>query len=90
MKIQFSKTPIASALALLCLWTAPALRADVTGTILGNVRDPSGAAVAGVKVVATNVETNLSQPTQSDVAGEYRFLSLPAGTYKVEAWELRF
>lgn len=69
---------------LLCLLTLP-LRADVTGTILGNVRDPSGAALVGVKVAATNVETNLSQQTVTSVAGEYRFLSLPAGTYRVEA-----
>ena len=69
---------------LLCLSTLP-LRADVTGTILGNVRDPSGAALVGVKVAATNVETNLSQQTVTSAAGEYRFLSLPAGTYRVEA-----
>jgi hypothetical protein len=71
-------------LVLLCLSTLP-LRADVTGTILGNVRDASGAALVGVKVAATNVETNLSQQTVTSAAGEYRFLSLPAGTYRVEA-----
>src|SRR5437868_12181102 len=71
-------------LVCLCMLTLP-LRADVTGTILGNVRDPSGAALVGVKVAATNVETNLSQQTVTSVAGEYRFQSLPAGMYRVEA-----
>src|SRR5579884_377848 len=70
------------------LLIAPALRplrADVTATILGNARDSSGAVLPGVKVTATNVDTNLSQTTTTDTAGEYRFLSLPIGTYRVEA-----
>src|SRR5215472_18564214 len=61
------------------------LRADVTATILGNVRDSSGAVLPGAKVTATNVDTNLSQTTTTDAAGEYRFLSLPVGTYRVNA-----
>jgi hypothetical protein len=61
------------------------VRADVTATILGNSRDSTGAVVPGVKVTATNVDTNLSQTTLTDAAGEYRFLSLPVGTYRVDA-----
>src|SRR5437588_11304132 len=82
---QISQTATSAFLALFCLSIAPLLQADVTGTILGNVRGPSGAAVAGAKVVTTNMETNLSQQTVSDAAGEYRFMSLPTGTYRVEA-----
>ncbi len=33
----------------------------------------------------TNVDTNFSRTTLTDATGEYRFLSLPAGTYTVEA-----
>src|ERR1700686_4654870 len=88
--MQVSKTRFAWLLAFLCLLTLPfltveLLRADVAGTILGNARDPSGAAMVGVTISATNVETNLSQRTSTDVAGEYRFLSLPGGTYRLEA-----
>src|ERR1051326_2802036 len=61
------------------------LRADVFGTILGTVRDPTSAAVPGVTVTITNVQTNFTQQTQTDAAGDYRFLALPVGTYKVEA-----
>src|SRR5947207_4968183 len=71
-------------LVCLCMLTLP-LRADVTGTILGNARDSSGAALVGVKVATTNLETSLNQQTQTNEAGEFRFLSLPAGTYRVEA-----
>ncbi len=61
------------------------LRADVTGSIFGFVRDKSEAVVAGAHVTATNVETNLVKETTSGPDGEYRLLALPAGTYKVQA-----
>jgi hypothetical protein len=59
------------------------LLADVTGAILGTVRDSSDAVVASAKIVATNIATNLSQETTSSVTGEYRILALPVGTYKI-------
>ena len=62
-----------------------ALRADVTATILGNTTDSSSAALPHVKVTVTNIETNLTRTTLTDTTGEYRFLSLPVGTYRVEA-----
>lgn len=58
--------------------------ADVTGTILGVVHDPTGAVVAGAKIVATSLETNLVRQTASDSTGQYRILALPAGSYRVE------
>ena len=61
------------------------LQADVTGSILGVVKDRTQAVVTGATVVATNVATNLSEQTTSAVDGTYRFLALPAGTYKVTA-----
>jgi len=38
-----------------------------------------------VRVVATNADTNLSQESQTDSAGQYRILALPVGKYKIEA-----
>ena len=70
----------------ICVCLCPVvLRADVTATILGNARDTTGAALAHAKITVTNVDTNLSRTTVTDATGEYRFLSLPAGTYTVEA-----
>src|SRR5437868_12303212 len=74
-----------SSLLLLFLTTTNPLRADVTGSILGIVRDPTGAVIPGVSVTATNLDTNEARTTTSDGAGEYRILALPVGRYKVEA-----
>ena len=67
------------------VFTAQTLRADVTGSILGVVHDSSRAVVAGANIVATNVQTNFKQETISAADGSFRFLALPAGTYKLTA-----
>jgi len=41
------------------------------GTILGHVQDPSGAAVAGAQVTATNVSTNVSHHFTTSGVGDY-------------------
>src|SRR5215468_9194028 len=61
------------------------LLADVTGSILGVVRDPSQAVVKGARVTITNTQTNLSQSMLSGDDGAYRFLALPVGTYRLNA-----
>lgn len=53
------------------------LRADnVYGRIRGAVTDPSGAAVAGAKVVATNTATGISKESTTTDDGSYDFLQL--------------
>jgi len=59
------------------------LLADVTGSILGVVRDPSSAVVKGAQVRVTNTQTNFSQQTITADDGSYRFLALPVGNYTV-------
>lgn len=61
------------------------LLADVTGSILGVVRDPSQAVVKGVRITVTNTQTNQSLQTVSADDGSYHFLSLAAGTYRLNA-----
>src|SRR5215472_4496624 len=59
------------------------LRADVTGSVGGTVRDAAQAVVAGAKVTITNSQTNVSQTVTSAADGSYHFLALAAGTYKI-------
>ena len=66
-------------------FTTGMIHAEVTGSILGRVTDPSMAVIQGVRVTATNVETNQVKEALTDVDGQYRILSLPIGQYKVEA-----
>jgi hypothetical protein len=56
-----------------------------TSTISGTATDPSGGAVAGAKVEATNVGTNVVQNTVTDPAGRYTLADLAVGTYNVQA-----
>ena len=72
---------------LLCAGLAAArvAVADTTGTILGTVRDPQGAAIAGATVTARQAATNLTRSVESDEAGNYRIPSLPIGEYVVTA-----
>ena len=57
----------------------------VTGTLLGNVTDSSGAGVPGATVTVTEVQTNISRSAVSNDAGYFIFASLQNGTYTVDA-----
>jgi hypothetical protein len=70
-------------LVLAVIFSPTALRADVTGSILGVVHDSTQGVVAGAHIVATNVQTNFKQETVSGGDGSFRILALPAGVYKL-------
>jgi len=57
--------------------------AGSTATITGRVTDPQGAIMAGVKVEATNVETNLTSTGETNSEGLYVISNLPPGRYRV-------
>jgi hypothetical protein len=61
------------------------LFADVTGSILGVVRDATSAVIPNVQITATNVDTNLRRTALSDSSGQYQILVLPTGKYTIEA-----
>ena len=71
--------------AALMLIPSTASAQAVTGTLLGNVTDSSGAAVPGATVIATDVDKNTSRSVVTNDAGYYIMTSLPNGTYTVEA-----
>src|SRR5437667_4195812 len=65
------------------LLTTGSAWAQFTASIQGTVTDPSGAAVGQAKVTIENVETHILGTTTSNAEGEYRFLSLAPGSYKI-------
>ncbi|MGA8027082.1 MAG: TonB-dependent receptor [Bryobacteraceae bacterium] len=62
---------------------APAY-AQFSSSLEGTVEDPSGGAVAGADLELTNLETNVTKAVKSDSGGNYRFLSLAPGAYRVD------
>ncbi len=54
------------------------------GSLTGTVKDPAGAAVAGARVTATQVETNANFTTTSTETGDYTLPALQIGAYRVE------
>jgi len=67
------------------------LQADeLIARIHGTVTDPSGAAVPGAQVRATNTETHVSATVPSAADGSFEFLSLPVGTYDVSVTKAGF
>ena len=56
-----------------------------TSTILGTVKDSSGSQVAGAKVTLENTQTGVKQATTSDTTGNFLFLNLRIGAFKLSA-----
>src|SRR5215467_1632757 len=55
----------------------------VGGTVLGFVRDASGAAIANAPVTIVAVDSGLGRTVRTDSSGEYGAPSLPPGAYTV-------
>src|ERR1700704_2342731 len=77
---------VAAVVLLIC----SQLFAGVTASISGTVKDPSGAAIAGATVTATNTETGISQTQTTNGQGFYSFQSLPLGKYAIDVQEKGF
>jgi len=76
-------------LALLMSLTA-CLVAGPTATLTGRITDPSGAVIPGVKVEATNIETNVTFPSETNAEGLYNIPNLPPGTYRIIVQKFAF
>jgi hypothetical protein len=82
MKINLLRLVFGSTFALLaCLPLA--LCQSVTGSITGQVADPTGAVVSGAHVTAHNLETGVDTSATTNSTGLFRIDSLPIGNYQV-------
>ena len=79
---------LARVLLTVLLTVLPATAAHAqfdAATVLGAVRDSSGAVVPGATVTLKNTGTGISATTVSEPDGNYQFLNVRIGTYNVRA-----
>src|SRR5438128_1842985 len=70
--------------ALLFTFSGVALSQEITGSIVGSVKDANGAAVKGATVTVTNLATKqVVRTATTDDDGGYSARDLPVGTYDV-------
>ncbi|HYK58154.1 MAG TPA: TonB-dependent receptor [Bryobacteraceae bacterium] len=87
MRTSFSETwkrtgrLIAS--AMLALMTTSVCAQETTGTITGQITDPSGAVVAGAMITAKDVDRGAMWKSQTNVEGTYTLPRLPLGKYEL-------
>src|SRR5229473_4355107 len=70
-------------LKLALIFSMPAAAQRITGTLRGQILDPSGAAVPNAQITATNEDTGVSIKISATSAGTYDFPSLIPGRYSV-------
>ena len=61
------------------------LRADVTGSIIGYVRDSSGAVLPNATLTVIQTSTGYTRTATTDGSGAYSILALPPGNYRLTA-----
>jgi len=66
------------------------LLAGPTATLTGRVTDTTGGVISGAKIEATNIETNVTFPGETNGEGLYNISNLPPGTYRVVVQKFAF
>ena len=75
---------------VLCFCAIQFAAAQVSADLSGSILDPSGAAVSGASVTATNLDTGLSRTAETGQSGRYNFFALPVGLYQLHATKTGF
>jgi len=71
-------------IAILLLCASAFAQSGGTAQISGTVHDPSGSAVPGAQVKATQTDTSLTRTVESGADGAYILPNLPIGPYRLE------
>jgi hypothetical protein len=70
---------------LMSVASRPLHAQSTTASMLGVVRDSSGAVIPGAEVTATNTGTSFTRTMSTDNEGGYLFTNLPIGAYELKA-----
>ena len=77
---RFSVTLLFALIALACVGI---YGQNITGSVLGQVADPSGSAIPGAAVTVRNLDTGSTAQTTTDASGSYSVPNLLAGAYEI-------
>src|SRR5712692_10461434 len=80
----------AGLIVLIALGTGVVFAQGSTATIIGTVKDVSGAVLPGTAVTVKHLETGLTRTDESDSSGNFNIPSLPVGPYEVTAEKMGF
>jgi hypothetical protein len=72
-------------LTCFCLCAVSTQAQQTLGSLNGTVLDPSGAAVSGATVTATDTDINVTRTAKTQSSGFFQIFNLPVGTYTVKA-----
>jgi hypothetical protein len=78
------------ACVLLIALAAPAAAQFETASVVGTIRDQSGAVIPAAKVTLTNTATGVSLTRSSNADGTYEFVTVKSGVYVVTAEQTGF
>jgi hypothetical protein len=76
---------LTAAIAVVLLLPASVFAQFDTSTVLGTVKDSSGAVIPGATVTLKNVATGITASAVTGADGSYQFLNVRVGTYTVRA-----
>ena len=68
-----------------CVSPAALQAQTVSGTILGTVQDQQGAVIGKASISAKSLDTGAVRTATADDSGNFRIVSVPAGSYEVSA-----
>ena len=74
-----------AAVLIFALTPAAVWGQNVYGTIAGTVTDNSGAAIAVTSVTLTNLDNNGKRNVSTDGSGNFTFVNIQPGRYKIQA-----
>jgi hypothetical protein len=83
--MKTARFTLSLAAALVLLLAGAGFAQFETATVLGTVQDPSGAVVPQSKITLENTKTGISVATVTDSVGNYEFLNVRVGSYRIKA-----
>src|SRR2546428_4394664 len=80
----------AGLLTLTALGTGLIFAQGSNATIIGTVKDVSGAVLQGAVITVKHLDTGLTRTDEADSTGSYSIPSLPVGAYEVSVEKMGF